>query len=186
MKIAVTLLALHLACALPFHTTAAQDSAATRGAAPRLAVRARGQRLVVVEGRRSHALDVRDKIDAARIEDATILFASRRRDFTYLLIDVCGWSKSKQDDRQCGAGEECNLLWLKLDGGWRVGDAKSVRYESCWQPVTSGDGYKVEGRVLRLAYSDLREKLEYKLTYDSDQPEKGFTVEESRLPDDAP
>ena len=34
-------------------------------------------------------------------------------------------SKLPPDDRQCGAGIECNVVWLKLDARWRVGGAQS-------------------------------------------------------------
>lgn len=184
MKIAATLLTLHLACAVTLHTAAAQSNQAKQGTGPKLTVRAKGKRLVVSERGRSRVLALGDKIDAARIEDATLLFVTRRPDFTYLLINVCGLSKARPDDRMCGAGVECNLVWVKLDRSWRVGDSGSARYESCWLPITSDGGYKIEGRVLRISYSDLHENKEFKLAYDADQPEKGFQIEESPIPDE--
>jgi hypothetical protein len=133
--------------------------------------RGRGRKLVLVSRGKSHLLD-----------DVSVLFETRRADFTYLLVAACGPSKLKSDDRQCGAGMECNLLWLKLTSGWQIGEIKSVRYESCWSPITSTDGYQISGNTLRMEYSDFRKMMSYKLTYDAAQPEKGFQVEESPLP----
>ena len=184
MKIFVTFLTLYLAFSFSARGAATQDRAAGQGAGPRLTVRARGRGLVLSEGGRRHALALGGQIDAARVEDVSLLFVTRRADFTYLLLDVCGPSKARPDDRQCGAGVECNLVWVKVDGLWRVSvSPRSVRYESCWLPITSADGYKVEGRVLRMQYSDLREQKEYRLIYDAEQPEQGFVVEESPASD---
>ncbi len=61
-----------------------------------------------------------------------------------------------------------------------------MRYESCWAPITSSDGYKIKGNTLQLEYSDLREDKEYKITYDADRPEGGFRVEESAIKNENP
>ncbi|HVF56595.1 MAG TPA: hypothetical protein VM934_10620 [Pyrinomonadaceae bacterium] len=179
MKIAVLFLVASFVFASPSRFVAAQRAASKSG----YTVRVRGKGLVLVSQGRSHALDVADKVDAARIEDVTLLFADRRGASLYLLLSVCGSSKLRPDDRQCGAGVECNLVWVKLGDDWKVKDSRSVRYESCWMPITSDEGYKISGRLLHLEYSDLRENLHYKVSYDSDNPEKGLSVEESRLPE---
>ncbi|HEX8722210.1 MAG TPA: hypothetical protein VF736_16470 [Pyrinomonadaceae bacterium] len=153
----------------------------------RVSVRAKGRRAVVVtEGRRSHTLDLLKHVDAARIEEVSAPFLTRRGAFVYLLLDVCGLSKVPPDDRQCGAGTECNVVWLKLDAGWRVRDAKSERYESCWAPVTSDEGPKVAGRRMTLAVEDLREEVRREVTYDADDPEAGLKVTRSPLPKTTP
>ncbi|HEX8922431.1 MAG TPA: hypothetical protein VF766_13240 [Pyrinomonadaceae bacterium] len=149
----------------------------------RIKARVRGSKLIVNSQGKQHVLDVRTSIDAAKLYGASVLFATRRQGFLYLVVAVCGSSKLKPDDRQCGAGQECNLLWIKLNAQWQINDIKSARYESCWASVTSNDGYKIEGDTLRLDYSDFREKKEYKLTYDADRPEGGFHIEESAMRD---
>ena len=148
-------------------------------------INARGRRtkLVLTSKGKRHVLDVSRNIDAARLEEVTVLFATRRQDFLYLLVSACGPSRLESNDRQCGAGAECNLLWIKLDAAWQLNDIKAVRYESCWAPVTSQDGYQLRGNSLQMQYSDFREKKEYKLTYDADRPESGFHVEESAMKD---
>lgn len=178
MKTFAALFILCAACAAAPGGTPAQKGAGTNA----LRVRARGKSLVLTERGRSRVLRVGDGIDAARIEEVSVVFVSRAGGFVYLLLDVCGLSKAKPDDRQCGAGTECNLLWLKLDGGRKVTDSASAHYESCWLPITSDDGYRVTGRTLRMQFSDLREQLEYKLTYDADRPEQGLQIEKSPAP----
>ena len=148
--------------------------------------RPRGTKLILTSQGKKHTLDVSQKVDAARLDDASVLFKTRRQDFLYLLVAACGSSKLTSDARQCGAGQECNLLWIKLDRNWQINDIKSVRYESCWAPVTSTEGYQIRGNALQLEYSDFREKKEYKLTYDADRPEGGFHVQESAMKDDEP
>ena len=128
------------------------------------------------------ALDLTEHIDAVRIEEVSAFFLSRAGGFTYLLLDVCGLSKVPPDDRQCGAGVECNVVWLKLDGAWRVRDAKNERYESCWAPITSEEGPKVSGRRMTLALEDLREEVRREVAYDADQPEAGLNVRQTPLP----
>ena len=160
---------------------AASSALAQRQAAPRLSLRGRGRTLVLQVGGRAHALKLAgDKIDAARLEHAEIVFATRRPDFTYLLVDVCGWSKPRQDERHCGLGTECNLLWLKLTTAWRVADARSARYLSCWYP-TSNKEFQIKGRTLSVEYSDYHAEQKTLLTYDADQPERGFTLAASPL-----
>lgn len=147
-------------------------------------VRAKGHTSVVVTERgRAHTVKLTEQIEAAHIEDASVLFLTRKDGFVYLVLSVCGLSKLPPDDRQCGAGIECNLVWLKLDGRWRALESKSERYESCWQPITSDEGPKVNGKLLTLVYEDLRENLRHEVTYDDDRPEQGLKSETKPLPE---
>ena len=158
---------------------------ARAGAAPQgqVRVRAKGRRSVVVTERgRAHTLDLTKEIDAMRIEEVSAPLLSRAGGFTYLLLDVCGLSKVPPDDRQCGAGIECNVVWLKLDAAWRVRGAQNQRYESCWAPITSEEGPKVRGRRLTLTVEDLREEVRREVAYDADAPEAGLTVTQTPLP----
>lgn len=175
LAVCAVLSALCLACA-------AQAGA---GAAPQgpPKVRAKGQRSVVVTERgRAHTLDLAQEIDAMRIEEVSAPFLSRAGGFTYLVLDVCGLSKVPPDDRQCGAGVECNVVWLKLDAAWRVRGAQNERYESCWAPITLEDQMKVEGRRLTFAVQDFREEVRREVTYDADNPEAGLTIRQTPLP----
>ncbi|HEY0173295.1 MAG TPA: hypothetical protein VGB98_19960 [Pyrinomonadaceae bacterium] len=162
-------------------------TAAQRGAgAEKATARVKGRQSVVVRERgRAHTLNVSKHADAARIEEASVLFLTRRGEATYLLLDVCGPSKVPPDDRQCGAGTECNVVWLKLDRAWRVAGGRSVRYESCWSSVSS-EGPKVAGRLLTLALEDFRDEVRREVSYDADSPEAGLSIKESAIPKSDP
>ena len=144
-------------------------------------LRVKKDALSVVYKNKPHKLNLTDQIDAARIEDAEILFSSRAGDFTYLVINVSGMSKEKSDDRQCGAGVEANLIWLKLDSNWQIAASDSVRYESCWAPITSDEGYKIEGKNLSILIDNLRDDVLLKVSYNAEQPEKGFDKKSTPL-----
>ncbi|HEX9962080.1 MAG TPA: hypothetical protein VGB00_14185 [Pyrinomonadaceae bacterium] len=145
-------------------------------------IRARNERLIVKHQGKAHALALGgEQIDAAKITSAEILFASRKDDFLYLLVDVAGQSRAKQNDRQCGAGTESNLIWIKLDAAWQTVESGSERYESCWSGVTSGDGYKINGNLLTVEFDNFREDVTVKLSYNADAPETGFQKKSSAL-----
>jgi hypothetical protein len=152
----------------------------------KVAVRVKGRQSVTLRERgRAHTLDLTKHIDAARIEEASALFLTRRGEATYLVLDVCGLSKVPPDDRQCGAGVECNVVWLKLDRAWRVAGGQNVRYESCWSSVSS-EGPKVAGRLLTLALEDFRDEVRREVSYDADKPEAGLIIKESAIPKSDP
>jgi hypothetical protein len=178
MKIISLVLLLCFSCVAATTAAVAQEVLVR----PKLGVRVRGERLVITERGRARTLDLGDNVSAARIEDAEVIFKSGSGGAVYLLLDICGWSKRTQDDRQCGAGTECDLVWLKLDARWRIQDAKSARYESCWASTTSDDGYKIGGHTLTVEFDNFREDVKVKLTYDAERPERGLVVEQSPLP----
>lgn len=166
-------------CAL---LAAGADGAQRRAGKDKDAVklRARGRTLVLTAGGRTRVLNVADEIGAARLEGAGVVFVTRRADFTYLVVDACGPSKPKADARHCGLGTECNLLWLKLTPDWRVAESRSALYASCWLSV-SNEPLETRGRRLSIEYEDYHRELKVRLTYDADQPERGFVLKESPL-----
>ena len=176
MKIHKTISLLILALVLVVQSGAqAQNTSAQSG----IKARARGTKLILTSQGKRHTLDVSKNVDAARLDEVSVLFATRRQDFLYLLVDACGSSNLTSSDRQCGAGQECNLLWIKLNVTWQIKDIKATRYESCWAPISSYDTFHITGNTLQFAYSDLREDKDYKVTYDADKPEDGFHLEGS-------
>jgi hypothetical protein len=145
-------------------------------------IRAKGLLLVVTYQGKAHHLATNDEqIDAAKITDTEILFANRKDGFTFLVVNVSGWSKVKQDARQCGAGVESNLLWIKLNSAWKIAEIKSVRYESCWSSIAADDGFKINGNLLNIEFDNFRDDVNIKLSYNAEQPEKGFQIEETKL-----
>ncbi|HEX8738011.1 MAG TPA: hypothetical protein VF721_21945 [Pyrinomonadaceae bacterium] len=146
------------------------------------AISGRNSRLIVKHKGKAHALRLdSDKIDAAKITGTEILFANRQGAFTYLLIDVVGDSKEKSDDRQCGAGVESNLIWIKLDAAWKIVESASERYESCWSGITSQDGYRIDGNLLTIEFDNFRDDVTVKLSYNAGEPEKGFQKQSAAL-----
>ena len=144
-------------------------------------LRPRGRQLMLTIAGHSHLLNVSAQIEAAKLDDVIPLLFTRRTDFNYLLAAACGPSKLKPDMHECGAGTECDLLWLKLTPAWRIADARVALYESCWQSTTSEDGYKIDKNSLRIEYDNFLFKHHYRLTYDAEQPEHGLVIEESAL-----
>lgn len=144
-------------------------------------IRARSEQLVVKHKGKARTLKLGDKIDAAKITDTKILFANRKGGFTYLVVDVSGQSREKENDRQCGAGIEANLIWIKLDAAWKIVDAVSERYESCWSGVTSDESYRIKSNTLIIEFDNFRADVSVKLFYNADEPEKGFQKQSSGL-----
>jgi len=90
---------------------AAQQPAAKQG----INLRTKGRGAVVVrEGGRSHVLDVSQHIEAARIEDASQLFLTRKGGFVHLVLQVCGPSKAKPN---------CASFVTRMDGLRKAGSA---------------------------------------------------------------
>lgn len=144
--------------------------------------RAKGYQLVITYQGKTHTLKTTsEEIAAEKVTDTEILFANRKDNFTYLVVDVIGQSRAKQNDRQCGAGTESNLIWIKLDAKWQIADIKSERYESCWSSITSTDGYKITGKILSIELDNFRDDLNIKLIYNADKPEEGFQLEKKAL-----
>jgi hypothetical protein len=184
LRVAAALAAFALVAVAP-PGLASEARAQSRGASasrPRLRVSRDGRSISFVERGRAHALALGDKVGAARVEGAKLLFVTRRGEFTYLLIDVCGASKRRPDDRQCGAGRECDVVWVRLDGRRKVSEARPERYESCWLPVTSEDGPRINGRRMVLSLENLREWVRKEVGYDAGRPEEGLTFKFFAIP----
>lgn len=144
-------------------------------------IRAQKAALTIKFQNKTHRFYLPEQIDAARITEAEIMFATEKDGFRYLVINVGGWSREKQNDRQCGAGIESNLLWLKLDPAWKIRDIKSVRYQSCWSGIDLNDPFELTKNSLNVDFDNIRDKLNVKLTYNSAEPEKGFQIKETKL-----
>ncbi|MCA1636013.1 MAG: hypothetical protein LC802_20555 [Acidobacteria bacterium] len=78
------------------------------------------------------------------------------------------------------------MVWVKLDRRRKVVEAHSELYESCWLPVTSDDGPKVNGQRLLLILDNLREWVQKEVGYDAERPEEGLTFEFFVMPKDSP
>jgi hypothetical protein len=156
---------------------------AQKSSDPAYKIRAKSRGVSLTFQGKTHSLDVGEHIDAARITGTELLFASEKDGFRYLLIDVSGWSREKQNDRQCGAGTESNLIWIKLDAVWKIRDVKSVRYQSCWSGIDLDEPFKITRDALSFSFDNVRDKLRVRVFYEAKDPEKGFQIRETSLTD---
>jgi len=145
---------------------------------PGYKIRASKRLVSVTFQKKTHALDMSEQIDAARITDSELLFAREKEGFRYLVFNVSGWSRDKQNDRQCGAGTESNLIWVKLDAAWRISDVQSARYESCWSVETLIGDFNVTKDSIDIEYH-IKDDKTAKLSYHAGDPEKGFRIVEA-------
>src|SRR5258708_8074185 len=90
----------------------------------RLRVRWQGRTVRLIEGGPTHLVSTEGQFNAAGLETVKLQSAKEANGAIYLLLDVSGPSKIPPDARQCGAGTESNLIWLKLDQSWKLLDAK--------------------------------------------------------------
>lgn len=132
---------------------------------------------------KQHRLNVGEHIDAAKITSTEVYFADQKDGFRYLVIEVTGDSRDGNYDRQCGAGIESNLIWLKLDSAWKILDLKSVRYQSCWSGIDLNGPFKITKNALTMEFSNARDNVETRLSYNADEPEKGFQIAETATKD---
>ena len=154
-----------------------------KSSVPGYKIRASKGALTVTFKGKAHRLNVTEQIDAAKITETELMFAAEKDGFRYLVIDVTGSSRDRDFDRQCGGGEESNLIWLKLSAAWKILEIKSVSYQSCWSGIELNDSFKRTKNTLFIDFDNFRDDVNTKLTYNADEPEKGFQIEEKPLKD---
>ena len=144
----------------------------------RLRVRWQGRTVRLIEGGRTHLVSIEGQFNAAGLESVKLQSAKEANGFIYLLLDVSGPSKIPPDAHQCGAGNESNLIWLKLDQSWKLLDAKNFLYDSCWSPIAVSDEPKWQGDTLTVTAdkfsADSTETMV--ATYSYNRPEEGLKV----------
>ncbi|HJX85808.1 MAG TPA: hypothetical protein VJ723_15815 [Candidatus Angelobacter sp.] len=144
----------------------------------RLRVRWQGRTVRLIEGGRTHLVSIEGQFNGAGLESVKLQSAKEANGAIYLLLDVSGPSKIPPDARQCGAGVESNLIWLKLDQNWKLLDAKNFLYDSCWSPIGSSDGPAWQGDTLTVTAdkfsADSTETMV--ATYSYNRPEEGLKV----------
>src|SRR4051812_26095751 len=82
----ISILMLAFALLILSNARAQQNSSGPSG----IKARGRGSKLVLTSQGKRHVLDVSHNIDAAKLDDVSVLFATRRQDFLYLLVSACG------------------------------------------------------------------------------------------------
>lgn len=120
-------------------------------------------------------IDLKPYAGAAVITRASILSAQDRGSLVYVLLSVSGPTRKNGGSGFCGAGEESDLVWLKLSGP-QIIDARTVLYESCAFSIEALNlPTAVKGAWL-LEYDAYSEMRPFVLKYDDRVPEAGVTV----------
>jgi hypothetical protein len=156
-----------------------QQSLAPLGA--RLKVRWQGSTVLFDEDGTLHEVSIKGQFGAAGLDSVKVQSAKQKTGFIYLLLDVTGPSKIPADSHQCGAGAESNLVWLKLDQDWKLLDAKTFLYESCWSTVEAADPPRWEGDTLKVSADKFTaNSTETQVaSYSYKRPEEGLKISEA-------
>lgn len=138
----------------------------------RLKMHWKGDTVSFLEAGQTHDVSIKEQFQAVQLEKVILQSAKESNGFIYLLLDVTGPSKLPRDSHQCGAGNESNLIWLKLDKSWKQVDVKTFLYDSCWTdsaamidpPKWTGDTLKVTtvNKVATYSYRTPDEGLKIK------------------------
>jgi hypothetical protein len=151
--------------------TGAQLLALQNLSADRIKLKMEGSTIFFSENGRTHEVSVEGQFDAVRMDSAKLLAAKEAGNFVYLLLDVTGPSKLPRDKSQCGATNESDLIWLKLDSGWHLKEGVSFLYNSCLLPITMVKAPNFEGEVMTATTNS------QSATYDNAHPEAGLKIE---------
>jgi hypothetical protein len=133
----------------------------------------KGKAYLTFDGYSGITLNLKPFSSAAVIENAKILFENTKDNISYVAIELSGSTKLNGGSSYCGAGQESNLVWIKLVST-SVQDVRSVLYESCT--------FTMEGEIeiikdgFTVKYQSFSEYRSFVLTYDTKLPERGFTV----------
>jgi hypothetical protein len=145
---------------------------------PKVHVALDGRAIRVKVDDRESRINLEAYVSAAGLEEGKILFCRRTRGIMYLVIDLGGPSKIPEDSKHCGAGQEDNMVWIKLGRDLKLIEIQSTLYESCWQTIEADKGYKIHGDELDLRFTDFQSghAVENWLHYNNRSPDSGFVV----------
>lgn len=147
----------------------------------RLKLHWKGSSVYFREGDKEHELDLRDHFHAVSLEKVVLQSAKEAGGFIYLLLDATGPSKLPRDSHQCGAGNESDLIWLKLAPDWKIQDAGDFRYESCWSDISADDPPRWTGDTLKVSVFNAQggKSVSQEATYTYKRPEEGIKITET-------
>jgi hypothetical protein len=120
-------------------------------------------------------LDLKPFSAAALINRAEILSARMHEGIWYVVVSVTGPTLRDGGLRHCGAGDEGNLVWLKMSGP-HVLDVRSVLYQSCAFSIEAYNRPQQVNQLWRVEYDSFSEKRKFVWTYDERTPQLGFSV----------
>jgi hypothetical protein len=120
----------------------------------------------------SARLDLTPYSGAAEISQGDILFGAEDNGVTYLVIHLIGPTRLQGGGGYCGAGEEENLVWLKLSHT-SILAAMSILYGSCAFSIEHHD-INIAAGELTIKGTSYSESREYVIRYNSKMPQQGL------------
>jgi hypothetical protein len=144
-------------------------------------VTAHDKTIVIHESGKEHEFDFDDDLELSDIDSVRLLFQNRAKDELYLLMHVVGPSTGGGNG-PCGAGQEEYLIWMALDAKWQKDDQKLELIASCFENIggVNPDSYTIKhGKLVAeyIEYKEDSENVRNTLTYDSAEPDEGWTIE---------
>ena len=131
-------------------------------------------------------VDISKHVGSEGEEGMDLLDGSDASDATYVLLQVTGYSRPDAPMGYCGAGEEVNLVWLKLGLDGHLLKADSFLTESCLDSIEAESSHPEDG-PWTWEWDDPRvghheKAVHHLLRYDPDHPERGLVDQTSPVP----
>jgi hypothetical protein len=140
----------------------------------------RGYTLILTADRTRHAYTLSETRVGVDMDQAKALEFQNKNGLTYVLLDITGPSRRNGGARQCGAGSESSLVWLRLQR-WRLLEIRAVRYYSCWFSIDYAKPER-QGTLYTISFSDFSAMKDKTVTYDRAHPELGLVLTERPMP----
>ena len=135
----------------------------------------RGQRLTLTVAKIHYTYTLSDARVGVDMDEAKLLDIQHKNGLAYVLLDINGPSRRNGGARQCGAGYERSLVWLRLER-WRLLEVRAVRYDSCWYTLEFDVPLKQSGWLYTISFMDFGAVKHKTATYDRARPELGFAL----------
>lgn len=146
-----------------------------------------GKRMILLFKGRESSIDLNDSVKAAGDLHGNVIFSNYKKYNMYLLLDISGPSKIPGGPGYCAAGQEYNVVWLRLDSGLKLLDIKSALYDSCLESIAldpeprkaDEPRYKIRNNAVKIDYKSFSKSTFHSLYYDNNKPEAGPTITSS-------
>jgi hypothetical protein len=140
----------------------------------------RGHTLTLTADGTRHTYTLSETRVGVDMDQAKVLDFQNKNGLTYVLLDINGPSRRNGGARQCGAGSESSLVWLRLKR-WRLLEIRSVLYESCWFSIDYTEPER-HGAFYTISSSDFSVMKDKTVTYDQAHPERGLALTGRPMP----
>jgi hypothetical protein len=140
----------------------------------------RGHTLILTADGTRHTYTLSEKRVGVDMDQAKVLEFQNKNGLTYVLLDINGPSRRNGGARQCGAGSESSLVWLRLKR-WHLLEIRSVLYESCWFSIDYAKPER-QGTLYTISFSDFSAMKDKTVMYDRAHPELGLVLTGRSMP----